>query len=745
MKRDLKPGSDPSTEPKRPEVKRPVALPTSPALEARNTGSKGRSSDHLLTLGTGAAVLVAVFFGFKLMAPTPPPQNAPVVVTLKTKAPAEEVKSETLSKDAGGIPTESPVPQITKAEEIAPAAVAPVAPASNEIETASFAKEAVLVLTDLDSRRDTAIQRDKDLFNRAIDTKAWNEYRGLLARSINTGMARLAKGQGVNRFDGLWKEPALYQAFLRWQVIGRFTESGISENVADSYAGEFLKWLCEKPAAMEEFLLTIKPADDGGKVLRFLTNAWPNVDGKMDKYFPLALACAVVFDDEVRIPHPIGGEYGAKSTVDPLERLMWFIGKNEKGLLAAPVHHSSARDLVWVVCAPVSTSELEWSLDKMHLSQSHWGNAYGMIEYLMERAVEGLNPYKEYSFSEILKEGGICGDQSYFCTNTARAQGIPAMTFSGETDLGGHAWVGLKLNSDDWTTGVGRIGGVSKGQTGNPQTGRSITEQDVQLWNDRAHKSPATTLSVARHLWLAGYFEATEKNEDHAASVRLANQIGPSFTESWAALYAVLRQQMKLTGEPAKPSNLDEWKAFAKSMRQEFKDNPRMAQLAADAEVEYIFPYGDEGDAERTLLRERRRIERDSGEQKDLIAESLKREAELISKRGDATAKQDISRLYDSALRKYGGSITGFKMMAEDYFSYLKNDPELARKAARDIELAFKRVVETGTKDWFRAQTESSIYKMICGYYRTAGDEERAVMLEKRYEVLLERAKRSAL
>ena len=84
-------------------------------------------------------------------------------------------------------------------------------------------------------------------------------------------------------------------------------------------------------------------------------------------------------------------------------------------------------------------------------------------------------------------------------------------------------------------------------------------------------------------------------------------------------------------------------------------------------------------------------------------------------------------------------------MMAEDYFGFLKDDPELARKAARDIELAFKRVVETGTKDWFRAKTESSIYKMICGYYRTAGDDDRAEMLEKRYEVLLKRAERGAL
>jgi hypothetical protein len=232
----------------------------------------------------------------------------------------------------------------------------------------------------------------------------------------------------------------------------------------------------------------------------------------------------------------------------------------------------------------------------------------------------------------------------------------------------------------------------------------------------------------------------------NAGTIRLANQLGHSFTETWLALYALLVRETKITGEPAVPSNLEEWKNFAKDMRREYKDNPRMAELAANAELEYIFPYGPEGDASRSLVRERRRIERDSGEQKDLIASSLKREAELIHKRGGPEAKRDISRLYDRALRDYGGSITGFKMMAEDYFGYFKDaDKELAQKAARDIELAFKRVVETGTKDWFRATTESTIYKMICGYYRSAGDPERAEMLEKRYEVLLRRAKRSAL
>lgn len=719
-------------------MKRP-GIQTGPAHPAPQ--EQGLTDSWKLALISGFSI-AAVFLGLELTKPAPPKQ---IVVTL----PAAAKPAKPAPPAAPAVtPVAPPVVAEAKPPEPAISTPPPAAPAAPVVETKAalgFSKEKELILSGLDAGRDQAKQRDKELFARVMDEGAWTEYRAFLAKSISACLDKLGKGQGLTRFDSIWKEPALYQVFLRWQLLGHFTEAEIKSTVTDSYTGSLLTWLGTTPSAMEEFLQTIKPEDDAGKVLNFLTEAWPNLEKKMDKYFPLTLACAVVFDREIHISHPVGSGSDASATVDPKARLNWYIEKDEKGQLAAPVHRSSARDLVWVVSAPVSTSELQWSLDKMHLSQKHWGNAYGMIKYLMERAVNGLDPYKEYTFAEILKRGGICGDQSYFCANTARAQGIPAINFSGETNLGGHAWVGLKITADEWTTGVGRIGGVSKGQATDPQTGKRISEQEVETWSERTHRSALTTLAVARHLWLARFFQGTGKTDDHAATIRLANQIGPAFVETWTALFQLLKKQTTLTGTPAKPANLTDWKNFAKSMRQEFKNNPRMAQLAADAENAYIFPYGDENDAKTALLRERRRIDRDSGEQKDLIAQSLKREADMILKRGEPTAKADISHLYESAMRKYGGGITGFKIMAQDYFDFLKDDHELARKAAWEIELAFKRVIETGSTDWFRANAESSIYKMICGYYRTAGDEDRAAQLEKRYETLLKRAKRNAL
>ena len=723
-------------------------------LKARANGEQVKRRKNQITMWRafmiGGFAVLAVFAcleGLKPAPPAPPEQEAAEV-----EAPMDRPVAAQLAK-VSPESADSTIPEVaaTQDEGIAPMPV-PIIPATEETATREpsdaerIGAEEPLLIAGIDSLRDKTTQRDRDMLDLAIHSGAWDAYRGLLSKSLKPALTGLSQGQGLNRFDPVWDEAALYQALLRWKTLGCFSESEISSRVTDSYSSGFLRWLLNNNEAMEELLLTIRPEDDSDGVLKFLMDAWAVNEADYQKYFPLALACAVVFDQPMSIAHQVGNtEYGVESMVEPLKRYLWYVEKNNEGKLAAPVHHSSARDLVWTVCAPVTTSELEWSLDKMHYRRKNWGNAYGKIEYLMERAVDGLNPYEEYSFAEILKEGGICGDQSYFCVNTARAQGIPAMVLSGETDLGGHAWAGLKIDSREWTTGVGRIGGVSKGQAGNPQTGSSITEQEIQLWNDRYHQSPTVTLSVWRHLWLADFFESLNSDDDHADTIRLASRLGHSFTEAWLALYSLLEREMELTGEPVKPSNLDDWKAFAKDMRREFKDNPRMAELAANAELEYIFPYGSDGDAKRMLLRERRRIERNSGEQKDLIAGSLKREAALIMKRGGPNAKRDISRLYDRALRDYGGSITGFKMMANDYFSYFRGDAELGRKAARDIELAFKRVVETGTKNWFRSNTESSIYKMICEFYRDAGDPDRAAMLEKRYQVLLRRAKRSAL
>jgi hypothetical protein len=681
-------------------------------------------------------------------------QNAPpktakkpaanVVADASSTPPEESTKAaETAATPA------KPAPAVAAVPKAVPAAGTPAEePAAPPTEKALFATrlagEPVMPLIGIDATRTDEVARAKSLLAETARHGTWGDYAEFLQRSLSESQMKLGKIDPAklrDRFDGLWKEPVFYQVFLRWQVLQRFSASDIT---TPTYAHELFSWLMTDDTAMEEVLLTLKAQDDTAKVAEIMADAWGADREQAKKYFNLALACGVVFDKgEIRAQ--LGDEESSGGVVQPIPRYSWYVEKNEKGKLATFINKLSARDLVYVVCAPVPERELEWAVDKMHLNRKGWGNAYGMIEYLMERAVKGLNPYEEYSFAEILKEGGICGDQTYFSVNTARALGIPAIGLSGETDLGGHAWAAIKTRDDEWDTHIGRIGGAANGAGGNPQIGGQVSEQEIWLWNDKAQQSRLQTVNVFRYLWLGKLMENLYEPASSEAAVRVANHLGKAFCETWLSLYDVLAAKTKEAKSPDAPEILEAWDEFVDNMRREFRENPRMAQLAAKAETEYLFPYAKEGDARRMLLRERRRIERDAGEQKDLVTDSLKREADLIHKNNAPGAAKEISNLYDKSLRQYGGSITGFKRMAEDYFSFCKDDPETARKAARDIELAFMRVVETGSKDWFRANTETGIYKMICSYYRTAGDEAKAVKLEKRYERLLRDAERGAL
>jgi hypothetical protein len=606
---------------------------------------------------------------------------------------------------------------------------------------AELDQEEHLAVLGTDAVKSASKQRDAALFAKAVKAGAWAGYQDLLVRSLSGSYGNIRLSDGRTRFDAVWNEPVFYQDFLRWQVLNLINPANIGYGEKSK---TLFSWLLNNNDAMEEVLLTVKPGDDKKKVVALLGDYQADKPDQFAKYFNLALACSVVFDKTVSIPAASQSER-FPSTVDPMKRYEWYIDHSEKGKMLTSLERMTARDLVWVVCAPVADTELDWAIEKMHLSRKGWGATYDKVEYLMERAVKGINPYSEYSLAEILKKGGICGDRSYFSVNTARAHGIPAMTIAGETDLGGHAWAGIKESEDKWNTMVGRIGGASNGQADNPQLGGQISEQEIWLWNDRAQQSAVTTRNVFRLLWLADYLEQVDQVKQAEDAIRLANTIGRPFSETWLRLYGLLVGKTEKAENKGDPELVKSWEEFVADMKHEFRENPRMADLATKAEKEYIFPFIKEEDARKDLARERRRIERNSGEQKDLIATSVKQEAELIKSRGDANAFEQISNLYEKSLRAYGGSITGFKTMAEDYMSFVGEDQTVARKAAREIELAFDRVVKTGSKDWFRANTETSIYKMICGYYRQGGDESKAQLLEKQYQRLLRDAERGAL
>lgn len=717
--------------------------PPTPGWRARMIEEKRRRERAATwrAIAFGCVVLLGVFVWLDSARTRPQVDDSVEAARLREEQQRREAAEE------GGIDSDAgDAPEIVSGADDRPDAVAAESASRDGTvdpdERGFFDAQPVLVLIGPDAMRDAAVRRDRALLERAVSRGGWDAYRGLLRRSVLAAIERLRlDDDGDDRFDPVWKQPALDRALLRWHTLGVFSEPVITAQISDLYTGEVFLWMLDRPEAMEELLLTIQPQDDPGFVLKFLRDARSADMERYATYFPLTLACGVVFDRPVRIEHPLGS---AATQVDPIGRYNWFLDQDLAGRLEAPVSRSSARDLVWVVCAPVADSELEWSLDRMHLRRKRWGNAYSDVEYLMERAVSGEDPYDAYTFAEILKKGGICTDQSYFCVNTARAQGIPAMILTGQTNEGPHAWAGIKIDDSEWSTAAGRVDGSTRGTTRDPQTGLEITEQEILHWNERDLNSRAKTRAVWRHLWLGRFLHDAAQVESSAAAVRIANRIGNAFVETWRELFALLERGTQLTGDPPVPSNLGEWKDFVRDMRRAFRENPRMAALASEAEYRYILPYEKDSKVRSAMLRERRRISRESGEQADLIADSLRREAELLLTQGGDQAKDKIISLYGSALRQYGSNVGGFELIADDYFSFFRDDPERAAKAVRDIERAFDREIETGNKDWFHANVESGLYTMIADFYRSVGEEGRADRLEKRRDTLMRRAERAA-
>jgi len=666
------------------------------------------------------------------------------------KAPSSRIKSH-------GMAAKSKLPDIV---EIAPQ------PQEQEPQPKEISplETATLILVGNEAGSTTEVKKDAELIERACYYGEWAQYRAMLSRSLTEAFkqSKSRLGRSNTRYENLWREPRYYTALLRWKALSQFPDEVTNQTKSLSGSSGMMTWVLSNDNALEEIALTLHENDNKDKVFKFLSTVWRNQkfiyeeeefnqgdtnerEKIIPKYFNLALACAVVFDNNIAYKNPSSGA----SHVDGMLRYHWYRKKNEGGLLEGDIHKASTKDLTFVVCSPISTEELEWALRKYRSARRKGiGQAFSDVEYLMERAVEGLNPYAEYTLPEILKEGGICGDQTYFCVNVARAAGIPAFGLSGLTNSGGHAWASVKIDDDEWSTQIGRIGGVSKGKGGNPQTGESITEQEVWLWSEPKVASRTNTIKVFRHLWMADFLTESYDTLESDEAINIAHNIGQEFPITWDRAYKVMLTQGELISAPALPDTLAIWKDFVKDLKHEFRKNPRMASLAAVIEDKHIFPYSDIADVRRELARLRRRNTKNAAEQADLMTTSLRREAELIlqtSEDDNEQALEEIHQLYSRALRDYGGSLSGFKEMIQHYFSIMKKDKERGKASVQSIERAFNRVVDTGSDDWFRKKEEIAIHRQISKMYREVGEEKRAANMEKRLDRDKKNADRKAL
>ena len=466
---------------------------------------------------------------------------------------------------------------------------------------------------------------------------------------------------------------------------------------ADAERAAFIQWLFARPAILTAFDDAILPQDKPNEALQAWWDIWKSDEEGREQFANLAIACALVFDQPVRIDPSIFGIAKGSSGADSpgIEKeasaqghYRFFRDSAKRGALRAPIAEMSPRDLVWVVDAPVPESELLWAQKHMTLSRTTWSKAYGMIRYRMDRATQGVNPYDAYTLAEILKEGGICGDQAYFAAVTAKANGIPAMVIAGEGDRGGHAWFGYKVSRNEWNLTTGRYAdNYAAGSTTDPQTHLTLKEHELKMFADPVRRTDSYAKS--EHLVaLAKMFGVAKRDDLAAFALDGALRLTPKHLEAWFEKLATMR---------AAKIKLDDWQRETARMRTAFRAYSDVVQKIDKIETEYVALQGDYDAARKLVRRDASRMANKDKERTDLILEGVFREAELAEVSGDA---EKIGKIYRDAMREKGGEVVAFKKISKRYYDWgIKNGKGEA--TARDIIGSFEQKHKEPTGDVF--------------------------------------------
>ena len=715
---------------------RPPAPPRRPAGPQRQRpkgGGGGAAGGIFLVLLIAAGMGGAYYLTHRPVETADAPAAEPATVD---PVKAEPVKVKDEPKPVEVAKKTTPGPKIEKpepAKKMEPAPAPTPAPVVTNAPDVSAIFAGTLPLDERAASTPAVKERARAAVDAVLSQNKWDDWSALLSRSImavmKNGGAAVASPQGLT---ALMKSAPFALALEQRAFLSMLTPQAQKAMTADPEQRSFYSWLLTTPSALESWLLTVRTDhDDVAAALQTWSKIARTDPAGKGPLANLALACALVYEKPLKTRW--NDDY---LTITAEERYAFYAKHAEKGGLALKPDKLAARDLVWVVGAPVPESELEWAQSKAHFRQRTWGTSYDSIRYDMERAVKDVNKYDAYTFAEIQKKGGICGDRAYFGSYTACAVGIPAAVVSGDGSRGPHAWMTWLADDDKWEFS-GRYGGYPLGEVHNPQTGKSESEQEFIRRTGRA-ASDAAMLQGMRPIWLARVIEAGQ-------AVDLAAQVMDGAVTLASKVPAVWQAKLAFWSAHKGEAPLDQWRTFLDALKREMKADPDLLAEARTAEEKFVFPRQDTKLAMKELKKDVRKLDQADGktavDQADQIAKVLRQQAEVLKAKGPL---DPIRSLYDKSYRDHGRNPAVFKLLAADCWAFVKEDAEIAKKACRDMESAFRRYINSGG-DYFDVTSQMSALEVISNCYKAIGEDKKAAALAKDVEKANAKATRQAL
>lgn len=540
----------------------------------------------------------------------------------------------------------------------------------------------------------------------------------------------------ISRQTGKEKNPVSEEEMrlrlLLLSTLNQLPLADISDPTWTRQHKAFLDWLFMTPDMLAMLAAEIRPADNGKAVLETWAKLWSREQTPefRTKYAALSLSLALIYDHPNGIPR---AKEQYHPTLTLTERYEFFRDSSEKGKLDTPVNRMSVRDLVNTVDLNISRAEIDWAHRHANGPRKNAGQNYSQIEYLMERAVNGKNPYESYTLPEIKKYGGICGDQSHYSMNAAKARGIPAATIVGTGDRGPHAWLGFMPDENTWASFGSQ--GITNGRTFSSQLAKQVSFRHMHLESHEDYQ-PETRLPVLVKVELAR--AAIRKKEFKTASALLseAKKLGKLNREIWETEKTLLL---------ATAAGAEQWSLFIRETEKTFKDHAHVVEWAMGLKIEHLFAKLPEEERMKLLERQIRKVARDLGTEESALISVVDRVAKILVTQNSPDA---LSSLYRRSFRRYGEDLELFTKLMHSYARHGAKLPELRPRIPGELHTAYKRVVDSGSKEYFRADMELSVLQGIISIYERLGSEEDAdkiAKLKKHYVSRKKKISRAAL
>lgn len=542
----------------------------------------------------------------------------------------------------------------------------------------------------------------------------WADHAKTLETAVVATIEKRSRTGGGAIIDSLCTTTALPLALAQIDLIDRM---GADDFAAFAKTGdEFATRVITTSKLAELFANNLAAEDRPTDALRVwkLLDAAESTPADKEHYRNLALALALIHDRP-----------GDDEKVSEIYSYYRESDKNHK--LYVDFEKIRPDELVWGV-GPHSFSldDQRWALKNLNYPLAKLGEAYPSIPYRINHA-----PYPAYTMVNVLHIGGICMNQSQYAEANARARGVPAAYISGEGSRGGHAWFAFR-GAKGWTNTTGRYAdGYACGHARNPQTGNSMREWDLFLYNDpaRANGDLDAALRLARAGKVAARAGNADANLDLVTAAVERDKRNPMF---WRLRFDALLATDK--GQHF----TDYWKELAEECRAALRANPDFHDIADNLEEKKVLPKMRPDNITDMLAKRRKQTVKGTAERFDLLTEAIRREAAYYhSIKDDAR----VGTLYNSSLREYGKNLPTFVRLTEDFAKLAEDIPSIRKAGLSTMESVFNKEVDSKLKgDTFALKMQSDVAAKVSKIFEDDGDTAKAKKYADRAKIIGDKA-----